>query len=89
MKEAQGEDGDYLEAFKRNVKFCSSFKNDETYRKIKETIERVKTEDDMDFEEALDYAVNKRRFLIRRNIAKTLEDENKDNIENENSNMSE
>ena len=64
--EADDDDGGVLEAFKRNVLFCRSLKRDETYKAVISTLENAKNNDDMDFEEALDYAVDKRKFLINR-----------------------
>ena len=65
-EEADEEDGGLLEAFKRNVLFCRSLKRDETYQAVLNTIEKAKDEEDMDFEEALDYAIDKRKYLINR-----------------------
>ena len=40
------------------------------------TVQKAMEEEDMDFEEALDYAVDKRKFLILRNVeAKTVDDD--------------
>ena len=64
--EADDDDGGVLEAFKRNVLFCRSLKRDETYKAVISTLQNAKNNDDMDFEEALDYAVDKRKFLINR-----------------------
>ena len=64
--EADGEDGGVLQAFKRNVFFCRSFKRDETYQAVINTLEKVKEDEEMDFAEALDYAVDKRKFIIYR-----------------------
>ena len=64
--EADDEDGGVLQAFKRNVLFCRSFKRDETYQAVINTLEKVKEDEEMDFAEALDYAVDKRKFIIYR-----------------------
>jgi hypothetical protein len=64
--EADGEDGGVLESFKRNVLFCRSLKRDETYQAVINTLEKAKDDEKMDFEEALDYAVDKRKFIIYR-----------------------
>ena len=54
-----------LKTFKRNVKFYRSLKRDETYQAVMSTLQRARDDDVMDFDEALDYAVDKRKFLIR------------------------
>ena len=64
--EADDEDGGVLESFKRNVMFCRSLKRDETYQAVMNTVEKAKDEDGMEFTEALEYSVDKRKFLIRR-----------------------
>ena len=62
----QYDDGDLLEIVKRNIKFCRAFNRDKTIRAIKESLNQAKTHDYMDFQEAMDYAVDKRTFLIQR-----------------------
>ena len=64
--EADEEEGGVLESFKRNVLFYRSLKRDETYQAVINTLEKAKDDDEMDFEEALDYAVDKRKFIIYR-----------------------
>ena len=41
------------------------FKNDSTVQAIMETLRQAKEEHNMHFTEALDYAVDKRKFLIQ------------------------
>jgi len=60
-----------LDAYKNNVIFTRRLKNDKTHRAVMETVKRAMDEDDMDFEEALDYAINKRQHLISRQSVKT------------------
>ena len=48
----------YLDVYKENVIFSKSLKRDETHQKVRETITKAQTKDDMDFEEALDFAVD-------------------------------
>ena len=43
--EADDEDGGVLESFKRNVMFCQSFKRDETYQAVMNTVEKAKDEE--------------------------------------------
>jgi len=84
--EADEEDGGVLESFKRNVLFCRSLKRDETYQAVINTLEKAKDDDEMDFEEALDYAVDKRKFIIYRSAkeAEQVQEEEADgsNIDN-------
>ena len=62
--EADDDDGGVLEAFKRNVLFCRSLKRDETYKAvISKKCEKRKW---YGLWEALEYAVDKRKFLINR-----------------------
>ena len=63
---ADEENGGILDAFKNNVMFCRSLKRDETYKAVMKTVEKAKDDDAMEFREALDYAVDKRKFLIHR-----------------------
>ena len=56
------------DVYKEKVLFLRAMKKDPTHKSIMETLRKVKDEDGMDFEEALDYAVDKRKFLIYRQI---------------------
>ena len=44
--------------------FCRSPRRDEMYQAVLKTLEKAKDDEEMDFSEALDYAVDKRKFLI-------------------------
>ena len=44
--------------------FFRSLRRDETYQAVLKTLEKAKDDEEMDFSEALDYAVDKRKFLI-------------------------
>ena len=82
--EAAEDDGDVVESYKRNVKFCRSLKHDETHQQVMKSLMRARDDEDMDFDEALDYAADKRKFLILK-VAKTTRatKEGDDNEENE------
>ena len=54
--------------YKYKILFLRAMKKDETHKAIMQTLQRVRDEEDMDFEEALDFAIEKRRFLIHRQI---------------------
>ena len=56
------------ELYKEKVLFSKSLKIDHTHRSIMHTLKKAQEEEDMDFHEALDYAVDKRKFLIQRKI---------------------
>ena len=71
LDEARDADISVLESFRRNVTFCRSLKRDETYRAVLKTLERAKDEEEMKFSEALDYAVDKRKFLIYKSADET------------------
>ena len=81
-EEADDEAGGVLQAFKRNVFFCRSLKRDETYQAVINTLEKVKDDEEMNFAEALDYAVDKRKFIIFRS-AKEAEHVQKEEEEGE------
>ena len=57
-----------LDACKKNVIFSRRLKNDKTHRAVIETVKRAMDEDDMDFDKALDYAINKIQHLISRQV---------------------
>ena len=66
------------------VVLVKSFKYDKTHQKIMETLKRARDEELMDFPEALDYAINKRSFLIKRqndNNEDEDEDDEDDDVE--------
>ena len=64
---------DVLEVYKSKVKFARKLRRDAIHKAVMTTLENVRVEEDMDYEEALDYAVDKRKFLIRRKKSKIEE----------------
>ena len=63
-----------LETVKRKIKFCRALKRDSTIAAIRNTMDSVREkEETMGFEEALDYALDKRKFLIRRTLKRRAE----------------
>ena len=59
-------------------------KLDTVHRKVMKTLERFVDEDDMDFDEAAESAVEKRKFLLNRLMEKKLlPDESDDDKETE------
>ena len=70
----------YLERLKWNHRI----KHDAIHRKVKNTLHRFMNEDDMDFEEAAESAVEKRKFLLNRVMQKKpLPDESDDEEQEE------
>ena len=56
-----------MEIYKEKVWYHFHLRKDKTHRTIMKTLQRIKDEeDDMDFFEALELAIDKRRFLIQR-----------------------
>ena len=60
--------GDIYEAVRSQMLFCRALRHDSTIFEITRTIKNVQFEEDMDFDEALSYAVHKRMFLIKRRV---------------------
>ena len=60
-----------LESFKQNVMFRRFLRRDDTYQAVLKTLEKAKEDEEMDFSEALDYAVDKRKFLIYKSADET------------------
>ena len=64
------------ETVRRKIKFCRALKRDSTIAAIRNTMDNVREkEETMGFEEALDYALDKRKFLIRRTLKRRAEEE--------------
>ena len=81
--ETAEDDGNVVESYKINVKFCRSLKNDETHQKVMKSLKRVRDGEDMGFDEALDYAADKKKFLILKVAKITRAMEEGDDEENE------
>ena len=56
------------ELYKEKVLFSKFLKKDDTHKSIMHTLKKAQEEEDMDFHEALNYAVDKRKFLIQRKM---------------------
>ena len=54
------------ESMKTSINICRSLKRDDTVKAIMETLKRAQEDDNMKFSEALDYAIDKRKFIILR-----------------------
>ena len=68
LEESEKDQDTPMETYNLTVKLYQLLKNDQTHKSIMETVQRARDEEDMDFAEALDYAVDKRKFLIQRKI---------------------
>ena len=68
LEESEKDQETPMETYKLTVKLYHLLKNDQTHKSIMETVQKARDEEDMDFNEALDYAVDKRKFLIQRKI---------------------
>ena len=64
VQESKNRKIDVTEAYKEIVIMMKAIKKDKTHKAVMQTLENVKDSENMDFIEALDYAVHKRRFLI-------------------------
>ena len=52
--------------YKELVLLSKALKRDEIHQAVMRTVERAQEEEEMDFLEALDFAIDKRKFLLRR-----------------------
>ena len=69
-------------AYLERLKWIHRIKLDTVHRKVMETLRRFIDEDDMDFDEAAESAVEKRKFLLNRVVKeKLLPDESDDDAE--------
>ena len=75
------EDENILQVFKRNFSYNRSFENDAVVTAVIKTMQRAQKEDDMDLQEALDYAIEKRKYLIIRQVKNDEEEEEGSNSE--------
>ena len=58
-------------------------KRDEIHQAVMRTVERAQEEEEMDFLEALDFAIYKRKFLLRRQRYEMIQLENNSSEEKE------
>ena len=72
-------DVDFQEAFKVNARFARSFKKDPIVKQVMETVDKLMEDEAMKFDEALDAAVYKRRFLLNRTGNAWIVNNNKNN----------
>jgi len=65
----------------QRLKWINRIKHDALHRKVKKTLQRFIDEDNMDFDEAAESAVEKRKFLLNRVIGRKILPENSDDEE--------
>ena len=70
LKEIEEDNLDVLEAFKIYILYYLNIKCDKVFRAIMKTLVLAREGDGMNFEEALDFAVNTNRYLISQAITK-------------------
>ena len=73
-RKAETTNDSFIQVYKEAIIFANSLTRADTHRKVMETFKKARNEDDMDFEEALDFALDRRKFLIVREF----EDEEND-----------
>ena len=64
--------------YKQLVLISKALKQDEIHQAVMHTVTKAREEEDMDFREALDYAIDKRKFLIQRRIPKKDEEDSEE-----------
>ena len=64
-----------LEVYKQFVMQAYTLKIDSVHKKVMKTLTNYQEEHDMDFEEALDKTIEKRKYLILREIARNESDD--------------
>ena len=75
VQESKNREIDITEVYKEYVIMMKAIKKDKTHQAVMQTLENVKDSENMDFFEALDYAVHKRRFLINRHAQDSTDDQ--------------
>ena len=69
--------------YKELVLLSKALKRDEIHQAVMRTVERAQEEEEMDFLEALDFAIDKRKFLLRRQRNEMIQLENDSSEEKE------
>ncbi len=69
-----------LEVYKQFVMQAYTLEIDCVHKKVMKTLKRYEENDDMDFEEALDKTIEKRKYLILREIARHESDDEKEEV---------
>ena len=78
---------DVLTSFKNNVLFAQSLLHDITFLQVMRTVKKAKVEYQMGFKEALEYATDRRKFLILNAIKDARKEEESDREEEHGSGM--
>ena len=61
------------QVYKERILFFQSLKSDGVHKSILETSKKAIEDDEMDFEESIDYALDKRKFLLNRMYENNIE----------------
>jgi hypothetical protein len=69
-----------LAVYKQFVMQAHTLQIDCVHKKVMKTLKRYQEDDDMDFEEALDKTIQKRKYLILREIARNESDDEEENV---------
>ena len=69
-----------LEVYKQFVMQAYTLNIDCVHKKVMKTLKRYQEEYDMDFEEALDKTIQKRKYLILQEIARNESDDEKEEV---------
>ena len=73
----------FIEVYKDAIIFVNSLARDDTHQSVMETFKKARNDDDMDFEEALDFSLDKRKFLIAREFDNAENDQYDGSAEND------
>ena len=69
-----------LDLYKEKIMFHRNLKRTSIHRAVMQTLQRARDEEDMSFSEALDYAVDKRKFLILKSTAAEEKEEEEETV---------
>ena len=83
-KNADGLEGDELkeqlmESMKTYINLCRSLKKDSTARAILKALKRAQDDDEMKYSEALDHAIDRRKFLLLKTYTKWKANQQEEN----------
>ena len=72
-REALDRDVSISQVYKEKILFLESLKHDSIHKSILQTSKNALEDDDMDFVESIDYAIDKRKFLLHRIFQNKIE----------------
>ena len=73
----------FRKLYKNSLLWYRSLKKDPTHKAVMETAEKLRNEDDFDYEESIESAISSRKFLLNRQISSDAEilDSDKEEVE--------